>query len=852
MKVPISWLKDYVDITVPAEVVAEKLSLAGLEVGHIEYIGIPQTPVEGIQMPQSDHLVWDRARILWGAIREVKPHPDADRLVLAMVDYGGAELEQCVTGAPNLFEYKGLGALPQPLYTAFAAEGAEVWDGHSDEPRRMILKEKKLRGVPNRSMVCSAKELGIDPEDHEGILLFHSDRGHKPGTPLQDVLGDAILDIDLTPNMARNFSIYGIAREVAALLDKPLRAPSFDVIAEGAPIEGQVRIEIRQPDLNPRFTAALLRDVEIKPAPEWMQWRLRLIGQRPINNIVDVTNYVMFELGQPLHAFDYDKLKARAGSAAPTIITRLPEPGETLKTLDGVERKLDESLNVLVADTAGAMSLGGVMGGEDTEISSDTRNVLLEAAAWNFINIRRTMQGQKIHTDAGARFSRGVHPSQALLGVKRGIELMRQVGGGMIAQGLIDEYPLPPAVVRVALPVGEIKRILGIEMDADRAAGLLRRLDFAVEVEGSLLHVTVPDHRMDISDETVTGQADIIEELARIYGYDQLPTTIIADDMPPQIGNTPLDREEQTRDLLVALGLRETISYRLTTPEKEALLTPEDRESSLPQADYVRLANPIADDKTALRQTLLVSLLENAQRNVRYYNRVQIFEIGSVYLKEAGQPLPDEPRRLGLLMMGARDLPGWNSASGGSIDFYDIKAVVEGLVEGLHIRDARYERAQHNSFHPGRSAALLVGEQHIGVFGQLHPAVAANFDLTDTPVFAAEFDLDGLLDAVDSLYKVRPLPMTPPVLQDIALVVKSDVPAAKVEAAIWLAGRELLKAVRLFDVYEGESIPDGHKSLAYNLTYQTDERTLNDKEVAKVHEKIVKYVERELGAKLRA
>lgn len=849
MRVPLSWLREYVDIDIPVELLAERLTLAGLEVGKIEYYGVPQNTVPGVAWPPSNHLVWDREKLLWAAIREVKPHPDADRLVLAMVDYGGAELEQCVTGAPNLFEYKGQGPLAEPLYTAFAAEGAEVWDGHSDEPKRMILKEKKLRGIPNRSMVCSEKELGFS-DSHDGIILLHDSLGFAPGTPLQDVLGDVVLEVEFTPNLARAMSIYGVAREVAALLNKPLREPSFDVVMEGASIEGAVKLEIREPELNPRFTLALIRDVTIQPSPEWMQWRLNLIGQRPINNIVDVTNYVMFEIGQPLHAFDYDKLVRRANGGTPTIITRLPEAGETLKTLDGVTRKLDAH-NILVTDTAGAHSLGGIMGGEETEISDDTKNVLLEAAAWNFINIRKTMSSQKIHTEAGARFSRGVHPSRAILGVKRGIELMRQLSGGKVAQGIIDEYPRQPEVVKVTLPVAEIERIMGIDFTAEQAADALRRLQFEVQVEGDTLHVTVPDHRMDIGT-GIIGQADLIEEIARMYGYDNIPDTIIADAMPPQRPNPSLEHEEQTRDLLVALGLQETISYRLIAREREAMLVPPGLPSSLPDVEYVELANPVSPERASLRHTLLISLLENARNNARFTDRIHLFEIGSVYLPRKDETLPDEPRHVGILMMGPRTPQTWSDKrAAGNVDFFDLKGVVEGLLDGLHIHSASYRRAEHTSFHPGRSAALVIEGREVGVFGELHPLVARAFDLTGAPVLAAEFDLDVLLSFVRTMYEVAPLPVTPPVLQDIALVVRNEVTAADVESVIWKAGGNLLKGVRLFDVYQGDPIPEGHKSLAYSLTYQTNERTLRDEDVAGVHKKIVKAAERELGAKLR-
>lgn len=861
MHVPVSWLKEFVDIDIPVELLAERLTLAGLEVSEIRYLGVPQTAPahlhvafkQVVRYPLSDHLVWDREKLLLGAIREVKSHPNADRLVLAMVDYGGVELEQCVTGAPNLFPYKDRGPLDPPLWTAFAKEGAEVWDGHVDGWQRMILKEKALRGIPNRSMVCSEKELGIS-EEHEGIILLEYEEGYVPGTPLQDVLGDVILNVELTPNLARAFSILGVAREVAALLGKELRYPSFDYVAEGAPIEEQVAIEIREPELNPRFTLALLRDAEIKPSPQWIQRRLKLVGQRPINNIVDITNYITFEIGQPLHAFDYDKLRARAGGKPPTIITRLPHPGETLDTLDQEHRTLDPH-NILVCDTAGVLSLGGIIGGAETEISDTTRNVLLEAANWNFINIRRTMQSQKVHTDAAARFSRGVHPSQAILGVQRGIELMRQVSGGVVATGILDNYPRKPEPVQVDLPIAEVRRILGMDFPVETAAEILRRLQFVVNVHGDTLHVITPYHRMDIGT-GVVGQADLIEEIARIHGYDKIPNTIIADSMPPQRANIPLEREERVRDILVALGLRENISYRFTTPEREALLTVGGRGDlpGRPYGDnYVELANPISADKTVLRHTLLISLLENVRNNARFTNRQQVFEIGNVYFKREDDPLPDEPRRLGIVMTGPRDEIDWTGAGDTSnVDFFDLKGVIEGLLSGLHIIGASYSRLEHDTYHPGRSALLSVNGVSIGVFGELHPLVARAFELMGAPVLAAELDLDALLDLVQELHQVEPLPVTPPVLQDIALVVPESTPAGDVEAVIWQAGKPLLKDVRLFDVYRGDPIPAGHKSLAYNLVYQTDERTLTDAEVAKAHQKIVKATERELGAQLRA
>jgi phenylalanyl-tRNA synthetase beta chain len=855
MLVPISWLKDYVDIDIPIELLAERLTLAGLEVSHIHYLGVPQGFVEGVRWPKSDHLVWDRERILFAAIREVKPHPDADRLVIAMVDYGGDELEQCVTGAPNLYEYKGKGELESPLWTAWAGEGAEVWDGHSDKPRRMILKGKKLRGVYNKSMVCSEKELGLSDE-HEGVILLQEPPNNAggdpftPGTPLQDVWGDVVLELDLTPNLARCFSIIGVAREVAALLDKPMRYPSFDYVAEGASIDGTAKIEIIEPELNPRFTLTLLRDTDIRPSPEWMQHRLKLVGQRPINNIVDVTNYITFELGQPLHAFDYDKLVERNDGKMPVITTRLPHEGEEIETLDEVKRVL-EPHNELVCDNKGVLSIAGIIGGAETEISDQTKNVLLEAANWNFINIRKTMRSQKVVTDAGTRFSRGVHPNQAILGVQRGIELMRQSGGGQVAQGVIDNYALQPETVVIDLPIEYVRWLTGMDFEVAPVADILRRLQFEVTINGDTLKVTVPDHRMDISP-GATGLADLVEEITRIYGYDNIPTTIIADMMPPQWANVALEREELTRDLLVALGMQENISYRFTTPEREGLLVPDEGRSPWEGINYVELANPSTPDKRVLRHTLLINLLENSASNQRYSARQQVFEIGSIYHLRDGNQLPEEPRRLGILMTGQKTAESWVDNSTDSANFFDLKGVVEGLLHGLHVANVSYERGEHATFHPGRSATLLAGKTKLGTFGELHPVVAKAFGLTDAPVLIAEFDLDALLSAANETHAIRPLPVTPPVLEDIALVVPANMPNEDVEKVIVQAGGDLLKSVRLFDVYEGDSIADGHKSLAYRLVYQTDEKTLTDKQVAKLRKKIISAAEHRIGAKLRA
>ncbi len=510
MLIPLSWLKEFVEIDIPVEELARRLTLAGLEVEAVRYVGLP--------MPQGPRhefkisgLEWPPDKFVVAAISEVMPHPNADRLVLCRLDDGEQE-HIVLTGAPSLLPLKGQ-KLEKPLKVAYAREGARLYNGHAPGWELITLKRAKIRGVVSYSMVCSEKELGIS-EAMDDIIYLPDDA--PVGTPLADYLGDAVLDIALTPNMARNASVLGVARETAALLGKPLRKPSLDVLAEGAPITGQAAVEITNPDLNPRFMLGLIRDVEIKPSPFWVQMRLKLAGMRPINAIVDATNYVMLETGEPLHAFDYDILVQRAGGKPPTIITRTARPGEKLTTLDGVERTLDEQ-TVLVCDTAGALSIAGIMGGEESEVTENTRNVLLEAASWNFINIRRTAQKQRLHSEAAYRFSRGVHPAVAEIGLRRGLELMRQWSGGTVAQGFVDAYPRPPRDPEILITADDIERLLGIRLSLDEIADLLERLEFTCRREGEALRVQTPPHRLDIG-EGVIGKADLAEEVARLYG----------------------------------------------------------------------------------------------------------------------------------------------------------------------------------------------------------------------------------------------------------------------------------------------------------------------------------------------
>jgi len=843
MKVPLSWLKEFVNLDgFSIEELSHTLTMAGLEVEEIVYLGLPMP--SGQQLAKLSGLAWDRHKIVVGEIREVMPHPNADRLVLCRL-FDGKQEHTVLTGAPNLFEFKGKGALKKLLKVAYAKEGAEIYDGHQPGFQKTVLIRAKIRGVESYSMVCSEKELGLS-EEHEGILLLGNDA--KVGMPLADYMGDAVFSIAITPNIARAANIYGVAREVAALTGRKLHAMPAAVKTEGPTIIGKAKIEIQNPELNPRFVLGLIKDVQIKPSPDSVQRRLQLAGMRPINNIVDATNYAMLELGEPLHAFDYDVLVERAKGSAPTIITRTAKKGEKLTTLDGVERKLDD-FTVLVCDTAGPLSIAGVMGGAESEVTEKTRNVLLEGAAWNFINIRKTLSAQHLSSEAAYRFSRGVHPAMAPRGVSRGLELMRQWAGGHVSKGLVDKYPLPSKRVVVKITREDVRRWLGIELSAREITTILRRLKFEMTLKGKTLSVESPDHRLDIG-EGVIGKADVMEEIARIYGYEKIPATRLSDELPPQRRNRSLQVEERLRDLLAVLGLQEVITYRLTSPQQEARRLPAD--TAPDDKPYVKLANPISQDKVVLRKSLLASVLEIVQSNAKLRERIAIFEIGPIFHASESEPLPDELQRLVLALSGPRQSPHWEGADGAPLDFYDLKGILENLLNGLNISDVHYEPAQHPAFHPAKCAKLMLGERQLGVFGELNPQVQIQYDLPSYPLQAATLNLDILLEVVPERFDSEPVPLYPPVLEDLAIVVDEALPAGQVEKLIAQTAGKLLTGLTLFDVYRGGQISAGKKSLAYRLTYQHAERTLTDEEVAKLREKIVQRLEQGLGAQLRA
>jgi phenylalanyl-tRNA synthetase beta chain len=853
MLVPLSWIKEYIDIDdIPLGELIHTITMAGLEVEEIRYLGLSM-PEGKLEVHPGGHtrvetkisgLAWDPDKIVVGAILEVKPHPNADRLVLCELD-DGQQVHTVLTGAPNLFEYKGSGPLKKPIKVAYARLGAQIYDGHKPGQVLTKLKRTKIRGVESSSMACSEKELGLS-EEHEGIMILEDDP--PVGMPLVDFMGDAILDINITPNIARNANILGVAREIAALTGREPHPPSYDFTALGDDIQGKASLEIKNPDLNPRFVLGLIRDIEIKPSPPWVQRRLTLAGMRPINNIVDATNYVMLEIGEPLHAFDYDVLVERADGKNPTIITRTAEEGEVLVTLDGEERVLND-FTVLVCDTAGALSIAGVMGGAESEVTDSTRNVLLEGAAWNFINIRRTLSVLKFDSEAAYRFSRGVHPALAERGVCRGLELMRQWSGGMVCKGLVDAYPLPPVDPTVEVTPGDVRRWLGIELTIEEMSSIFERLEFGVEAGDGVLRVSTPDHRLDIGT-GVIGKADLMEEVARIYGYENIPETRMSDELPPPHYDSDLVVEERIRDTLVKLGLQEVITYRLTTERQETRrLHPDTPPDGKP---YLRITNPISSERSVMRKSLLSSVMEIMERNARIRERIAIFEIGPIFLASEESPLPDELLRLVIAMTGPRTLTAWQGADTNPMNFYDLKGIVEMLLNNLGTGTSRYEPSVHPVFHPGKCARVLINDRQIGFIGELHPQVKGQYDLMDNPVLVGTLDLKYIIDQVPARHFAKDVSAFPPVLEDLAFVVNETLPATQVAALISQTGGKTVTDVKLFDVYRSDQIGTGKKSLAYNLTYQSPDRTLTDKDVGKIREKIVRRLEKELGAILRS
>jgi phenylalanyl-tRNA synthetase beta chain len=836
MRVPLRWLAEYVPLPDrPADLI-DRLTRAGLECGGVEAFGLP-APAGVRVKPEDATPVWDRDTVVVADVAKIEKHPDADKLKLVTLDYGAAEPKTVVTGAPNI----AVGTSGQRV--VLGLKGTRYFTTDKDGKKAVFtLEPKALRGVMNDAMCMSDFELGLS-DDHEGIILLDPD-DPPPGTPAADVLGDVVLDLDVLPNMARCLALVGVAREVAALTGASVTEPDTSHPTATEPAEGKVTITIADPALCPRYSATLIRGVTVGPAPRWLRSRLRLAGMRPINAVVDVTNSVMLELGQPLHAFDYDVLVRRAGGESPAITVRPAAPGETLKTLDGQVREL-VSGDLLIADTAGPIALAGVMGGLETEVTAATTTVLLESAAFDPVSVRKTARRLNLHSEASGRFARGVPASGVPAAAARAAQLLHRHAGGEVLAGVVEAYPAPQPPRVVELHRSEIERLLGVALPDGEVERVLTALQFTLEETLWGWAVTVPPHRLDIQ----SGPADLIEELARVSGYDRLPERLLAQELPPPAADPQLDGEERVRDLLADAGLTECVTYSLSSPEAEARLLPEGGEPGR----FVRVVNPVSPDRAVLRKWLLPGLLEAAARNLKHVPGVALFEVGPVFHPDAD--LPSELPRLAVVLCGAKTDAAWDDPLGTSppaFDFFDLKGRLQGLADALGVTVSAERTQDTDHLHPGRAARLLAADgADLGAFGELHPTVAAHFDLADRAVLVAELDLHRLLAAVPARVAYRPFSTFPPVLRDVAVVVPADTPAAAVERELVAGGGELLESARLFDVYRGESVPAGTKSLAYALTYRVAERQLTDKEVDKAHQKLEGRLRHVLKAQIR-
>jgi phenylalanyl-tRNA synthetase beta chain len=834
MRVPLSWLKDYVDLPAnPADLV-ERLALAGLEASGVQVFGLPVP--EGLRVKPGDRTpVWERDKLLVARVLKIDKHPNADKLKLVTLEYGAAEPKTVVTGAPNIAP--GQSGMKVVLGLRGTTYYLQNKDGTKDTA---TLEPKELRGVPNDAMCMSNYELGV-ADDHDGIILL-DESDPAPGTPLQDLLGEIVVELDILPNMARCLSMRGIGREVAALTGAAFRDISPTVPKSGQPVHGSVTVRIENPALCPRYSAAIIDGVTIGPAPGWMRRRLHYAGMRPINNGVDVTNFVMLETGQPLHAFDYDVLVKRAGGTVPTIVVRSAKAGETLVTLDGQTRTLSAE-DLLICDTAGPIALAGVMGGAETEVTAATKTILLESASFDFVSIRKTARKFNLFSEASGRFSKGVAAALVPLASARACELFAKHAGGTVRDGLVDEDPNPSSPLAIELTRREIERLLGTAIPDAEVERVLGALDFRLEVTPWGWTVTPPADRLDIQ----SGPADLIEDLARVAGYDRLPERLAVGELPPQAGNRPLAFEERIRDLLADSGLSEAITYSFSCPEVEAKLRPF---AELP----VTIVNPISPERATLRRSLLPGLFEVAVRTLQTAPRVALFEVGPTFAAKAAA-LPDERRRTAIVIIGNGRPAAWDDDAGTTprtADFYDAKGVVESLLAGLSLPEPTFARAADTPhLHPGRSADVAVNGTVVGTFGEVHPTVAAAFGLAGRAVMAGEFDVEAMFDRVPSRVAYSPFGTFPTAKRDLAVVVPAETAASTVLGEVRAAGGELLVAAELFDVYTGDRIPAGTKSLAYALSYQAADRTLGDKEIDKAHQKIESRLRHVLKAQIR-
>ena len=801
MKVSLKWLKDYITLDQPAADLAQRLTLAGIE------------PKEVIVIGQS----WDNVFV--GKVTAVNSHPNADRLHLVTVEISSAEKHIVVCGAPNVAPGRRI---------AFGKVGTKVKDPLTGKIE--ILKPAKIRGVESAGMVMSEKELGIS-DNHEGILLLPDDA--PVGTPLAEYLGDVILDLEVTPNRPDCLSIIGIAREFAAITGQTVRLPDPVYPEAGDPISDQIDIVIQASDLCPRYCASLIKNVKFGESPKWMQERLIACGMRPINNVVDITNYVMLEYGQPLHSFDYTAITGKK------IIVRRAVKGEKIISLDNIERELTEDI-LVIADERRPVAIAGVMGGSNSEVIDQTSMILLESASFKATSIHYTARSLHLLSEASMRFERGLRADLTIPALKRATQLIVELCGGVSASGIIDVYPGKQESPYILLPLSLPGKLLGIDFNCQEIIRILTSLGFGCTANssGTEITVTVPYWRSDIK-----LPVDLVEEIARINGYDKIPMTLLGEPIPPANPDPVVNVKKEIIASLVGYGFQNIVTFSLVGADLlNKLFLERYPFSPLP----VRLANPMTTDQEFLRPTLRANLLTALVANRRFEEGgIRLFELSRVYLPSDNN-LPDERETVCGIICGLRDgkfCHGQNEVLG----FYDIKGVVEALLEHIGAT-AVFNLSQDEGLHPNKQAAIIVYGKQIGVLGEIHPKVAQNFGLNES-VYLFEMDVNGLLPAVAQNKTYRPLAKFPAVVRDIALIVDIEVPHKKIEDII--RQFSLVKAVDVFDVYTGEQVPPGKKSMAYHLTFQSPDRTLKEQEINGVIKGLLNKLVKETGAVLR-
>lgn len=794
----INWAKDFINISDEAEAIAKNLTMVGFNAASVEHLG---REIKGIVI---------------GQVLEIKKHPNAQNLRVVSVDIK-EKILTIITAAQNVKEKDKV---------VVAVEGAVLAGG------KEIVK-KDFMGVISEGMICSAEEIGLDDhglpqEMREGLLILPADAPVGDDFKAYFPLEDSVIEFELTPNRADCFSILGLTREIAAFYDYKLQYPSIKLKEEGKEeINKKIQVSIKDTDLCFRYIARVIEDIKIGPSPLWMQRRLQACGVRPINNIVDVTNYVMLELGQPLHAFDYDKIKGKE------IIVRRASKGETITTLDGKQRELNEEM-LVIADKERPVAIAGIMGGEDSEIKENTKTVLLESAVFYGPNIRRTGRALGLRTEASLRFEKGLDPEIAMLACERACQLIEELGIGKISKGYIDVYPVIQEKVRLKLDHKKINRLLGTNISLNKMAEILKKLNFEVGGENGELYVIPPSYRRDI-----TCIADLAEEIARIYGYDNIPSSLPSE--ISTVGKTKKVHRIKSRveELLINNGFSEVYNYSIINPRKlDMIRVPEGH----PHRKVISIINPLSEEMSVLRTTLLPGIIDVVKFNINQKaEEIKIYEIGKTYHTESLplKELPEEKTRLILGMFGS------------NIDFYEIKKVIETLLAALRIRQVKFKRAGYYALHPGRCAEIYLNDYLLGVAGEVHPDVAENYELEGKRIYVAELDFDLLVEKSDEVIRYTPLPKFPPADRDLAFVLDENIEVADVIELIKETAGPLLENIEIFDIYRGDKIPEGKKSVAFSLLFRSYERTLRDEEINEIQDKIIKAVEEKFSGKLR-